>query len=386
MIMTDCVYLRSPAAYSLHMNLQELPTPALILDRGILTRNLETMRSAVHRHAVQFRPHIKTAKSAEIAKLAVAGEFGGVTVSTLAEAEYLAGHGFTDILLAVGITPDKIERGALLVRQGVSLRVITDDLEVAKILGAHALPFTALVEVDCGEHRGGVQPDGDALLELGRALGDKLRGVMTHAGHSYDQKNLAAIQQIAENERSAAATGAARLREAGLRGEVASVGSTPTATHARHLEGVTEVRAGVYMFQDLFQAEIGSCTREDIALTVLASVQGRRPAENKLLVDAGALAMSKDQSTRNSPRNAGFGLILDVEGRPSFGECVIERANQEHGVATSDRPIPFEKLPIGTRVRVAPNHACLTAAAYDRYYVVDGGEEVVAEWGRMNGW
>ena len=368
------------------MRLQELPTPALILDRGILVRNLARMQAVVHRHDVQFRPHIKTAKSADVARLAVQGEFGGVTVSTLAEAEYLARRGFTDILLAVGITPDKIERGALLVRQGVSLRIITDDLGVARLIGAHALPFSALIEIDCGEHRGGVQPDSAELLELAHALGDKLRGVMTHAGHSYDQKSLPAIQQVAEHERSAVATAAERLRNAGLRGEVASVGSTPTATHAKHLAGVTEVRAGVYMFQDLFQAEIGSCTREDIALTVLASVQGRRPAENRLLVDAGALALSKDQSTRHSPRNAGFGLILDILGRPAFGECIIERANQEHGVATSDLPIPFDDLPIGTRVRVAPNHACLTAAAYERYHVVDGGDEVVAVWDRMNGW
>jgi len=368
------------------MKLQDLPTPALILDRSILARNLATMQAVIRRHRVDFRPHIKTAKSAEVARLAVAGEFGGVTVSTLAEAEYLARHGFSDILLAVGITPDKVERGALLIRQGVSLRVITDDLEVAKVIGAHALPFTALVEVDCGEHRGGVSPDSDMLVAIGHALGAKLRGVLTHAGHSYDQKNLESIRRIAEQERLAVTIAAARLRTAGLKADVVSVGSTPTATHARHLEGVSEVRAGVYMFQDLFQAEIGSCTREDIALTVLASVQGRRPGDNKLLVDAGALALSKDQSTRTAPRNAGFGLILDVLGRPSFGECVIERANQEHGVAGCDRPIPFESLPLGTRVRVAPNHACLMAAAYDRYHVVDGGDEVVAVWDRMNGW
>lgn len=368
------------------MRLQDLPTPALILDRGILARNLATMQAAVRRHGVEFRPHIKTAKSAEVARLAVAGEFGGVTVSTLAEAEYLAAHGFRDILLAVGVSPDKLERGALLVRQGVSLRVITDDPDVARLIGGHPLPFTALIEVDCGEHRGGVSPEGDELLAIGAALGDKLRGVMTHAGHSYDQKSLDGIRAVAEGERAAAALAAERLRKAGLRGEVASVGSTPTATHVPRLDGVTEVRAGVYMFQDLFQAEIGSCSRDDIALTVLASVQGRRPGENRLLVDAGALALSKDQSTRNSPRNAGFGLILDILGRPSYGECIIERANQEHGVATSNRPIPFESLPVGARVRVAPNHACLTAAAYDRYHVVDGGDEIVAVWDRMNGW
>ncbi|HKV75617.1 MAG TPA: alanine racemase [Gemmatimonadales bacterium] len=368
------------------MRLHEIPTPALILDRGILARNLAKMQARVRSLGVKFRPHIKTAKSADVARLAVAGEFGGVTVSTLAEAEYLADHGFRDILVAVGTTPEKVDRAARLVERGVTMTVITDDLEVARIIGQHPAPIQALVEVDCGEHRGGVRPESAELLAISEALGEKLVGVMSHAGHSYDQKSLPPIQQIAEHERSAVATAAERLKQAGLKAEVVSVGSTPTATHAQHLHGVTEVRAGVYMFQDLFQAEIGSCTREDIALTVLASVQGRRPAENRLLVDGGALALSKDQSTRNSPRNAGFGLILDIQGKPSYGECVIERANQEHGVATSDRPIPFDALPIGTRVRVAPNHACLTAAAYDKYYVVDGGDEIVAVWDRINGW
>jgi D-serine deaminase-like pyridoxal phosphate-dependent protein len=368
------------------MRLQDLPTPALVLDRGILANNLATMQVKMRHHGVRFRPHIKTAKSAEVARLAVAGQFGGVTVSTLAEAEYLATRGFTDILLAVGITPDKVTRAAALAASGVTVTVISDDLEVATLIGRHPAPLQALIEVDCGEHRGGVLPESEGLLALGAAMGDKLRGVMTHAGHSYDQKGLDGIQAVAKRERAAVALGAERLRAAGLRGEVVSVGSTPTATHAKHLDGVTEVRAGVYMFQDLFQAEIGSCMRDDIAVTVLASIIGRRPAENRVLVDAGALALSKDQSTRNSPRNAGFGLILDIDGRPSFGECVIERANQEHGVATSDRPIPFDSLPLGTRVRVAPNHACLTAAAYDRYHVVDGGDEVVAVWERMNGW
>jgi D-serine deaminase-like pyridoxal phosphate-dependent protein len=368
------------------VRLQDLPTPALILDRGILARNLATMQAVVRRHGVNFRPHIKTAKSAEVARLAVAGEFGGVTVSTLAEAEYLAVHGFRDILLAVGIAPDKVVRAAALASAGVTVTVISDDLDVAALIGRHQAPLQALIEIDCGEHRGGVAPGGPELPAIGHALGSKLRGVMTHAGHSYDAKGTAAITAVAELEREAVVAAGTRLRDAGLRADVISVGSTPTVTHARHLEGVTEVRAGVYMFQDLFQAEIGSCTRQDIALTVLASVIGRRPAENRLLIDAGALALSKDQSTRATPHDCGFGLVLDLAGQPRFGECLIQRANQEHGVATSDRPIPFGELPLGAKVRVAPNHACLTAAAYDRYHVVHGGDEIVAVWDRMNGW
>jgi D-serine deaminase-like pyridoxal phosphate-dependent protein len=192
--------------------------------------------------------------------------------------------------------------------------------------------------------------------------------------------------RIAEEERTAVTTAATRLREAGLPCEVVSVGSTPTALHAERLDGVTEVRAGVYMFQDLFQAAIHSCERQDIALTVLASVIGRRPGENRILLDAGALALSKDRSTERTSRDAGFGLVWDRAGAPAFGECIIERVYQEHGIAVGSAPLPFGDLRIGARVRVAPNHACLTAAAYDRYHVVDGGDEIVDVWDRVNGW
>jgi D-serine deaminase-like pyridoxal phosphate-dependent protein len=152
------------------------------------------------------------------------------------------------------------------------------------------------------------------------------------------------------------------------------------------MDGVTEARPGVYMFHDLFQAAIHSCARKDIAVTVLASVIGRRPSKNRFLMDAGSLALSKDRSTATTDEDAGYGLVWDIDGKPSFGECVIESAYQEHGVATSEKSLRFDKLPVGTKVRIAPNHACLTAAAHDRYYVVNGSREVIEEWDRVNGW
>lgn len=368
------------------MKLETLDTPSLVLDRAILRRNLRRMSAAVHRHGVAFRPHLKTAKSAAVARLAVEGEAGGITVSTLAEAVYFAGHGFRDITLAAGVTPAKLNRVADLIYQGVDIAVLTDDPDTAAVIGSHDAPFRALIEVDSGEHRGGVDPGGGALLLVARALGDRLLGVLTHGGHSYGGRTVADMVRIAEEERTAVTTAATRLREAGLPCEVVSVGSTPTALHAERLDGVTEVRAGVYMFQDLFQAAIHSCERQDIALTVLASVIGRRPGENRILLDAGALALSKDRSTERTSRDAGFGLVWDRAGAPAFGECIIERVYQEHGIAVGSAPLPFGDLRIGARVRVAPNHACLTAAAYDRYHVVDGGDEIVDVWDRVNGW
>lgn len=370
------------------MQLEDLPTPCLVLDRGILQRNLERMSSAMRRHGVSLRPHLKTAKSADVAWMAVAGEAGGITVSTLAEAEYFAGRGFRDITIAAGITPQKLDRVEALANRGVRVNVITDDRDTASVIAAHLAAFRALIEIDSGEARGGVDPLGDELLEIGRALGGKLIGVLTHAGHSYECRSVDDIRRVAEQERNSVVTAARRLRDAGLPCDVVSVGSTPTMAHVQRMDGVTEARPGVYMFGDLFQAAIQSCTRDDIAVTVLASVIGRRPNRNQLLLDAGALALSKDRSTAGTNQDAGFGLVLDMDGNPSFGECIIEHAYQEHGVAVGegDRQLPFDSLGIGARVRIAPNHSCLTAAAHDRYYVVDGTREVIGEWDRVNGW
>lgn len=366
--------------------LRDLPTPCLVLDRTRLARNIAAMNHAVARTGAALRPHLKTAKSAEVARLAIAGQAGGITVSTLAEAEYFAARGFRDILYAVGIVPAKLDRAAALRAQGVELLLVTDDADTASAVAAHPAGLRALVEVDCGEHRAGMPVESDVLRAVGAALGRSCAGVMTHAGHSYACPTTEAAADLAEHERSVAVRAAERLRALGLDTAIVSVGSTPTALHARHLTGVTETRPGVYMFQDLFQTQIGSGTRDDIAVTVLASVTGRRPAEGRLVIDAGGLALSKDRSTAAAPRDYGFGLVLDIAGVPLAAEAVVERANQEHGVIAAPAGLDTARFPVGTRLRIAPNHVCMMAAMYDRYHVVDGGETVVAVWDRVNGW
>lgn len=368
------------------MDLDDIQTPCLVLDYAILAGNLKRMSDRMRKHGVALRPHLKTAKSADVARLAVNGEAGGITVSTIAEANYFVGRGFNDITLAVGITPEKLRRLSVQISNKVSLNVITDDVTMAREIAKERDGIKAFIEIDSGESRGGVDPRGDALLEIGRALGDKLAGVLTHAGHSYDCHSVAEIKQVAEEERVAATTAAHRLRAEGMRCEVVSVGSTPSMSHVENMEFVTEARPGVYMFQDLFQAAIKSCTRDDIAMTVLASVINCRPSKNQIVIDAGSIALSKDRSTAATNQDAGYGLVLDIDGRSTFGECIIQHAYQEHGVATSSQPLPFDKLRIGTKVRVAPNHSCLTAAAHDKYYVVHGGRRILHEWDRVNGW
>jgi len=368
------------------VTLDELPTPCLVLDLGVLRRNLTMMERAIARHpGLRLRPHLKTAKSREVARLAAPG-FGPTTVSTLAEARYFAEGGWRDQIYAVGITPAKLDAVAALNANGATVKVITDDLEAAHAIAAHPGQVQALIEVDVGEARGGVAPDGPALPEIGAALGSRLAGVLSHSGHSYNGRSHDDMAAIAEQERQGIVLAAERLRAAGHGVPFISLGSSPTALHAERMDGVTEVRAGVYMFGDLFQAQIGTHPAEDVAVTVLASVIGRRPERNTLLLDAGALALSKDRSTGAAPQDFGFGLVLNLDGLPTLGRAIVARAYQEHGEVQAEAPLPLESLPIGARLRVAPNHACLTAAAHDRYHVVDGSCEVVAVWDRISGW
>lgn len=366
------------------MTLDDVPTPCLVLDLGRLRHNLAAMQAAVDRHpGLVLRPHLKTAKSIEVAKLASPG-CGPVTVSTLAEARYFAEAGWRDQIYAVGIVPAKLDVVAALNTGGADIKVITDDLEVAGAIAAHPGPLRALIEVDVGEGRGGIPPEDPALPAIAAALGARLAGVLSHSGHSYNGRSPDDMAAVAEAERAGIVAAAAVLRAAGHAVPIVSLGSSPTALHARRMDGVTDVRAGVYMFGDLFQAQLGTHAVEDIALTVLGSVIGRSAARNTLLLDAGALALSKDRSTQAAPRDYGFGLVLDAAGVPLPGEAIIARAYQEHGEVQATAPLPM--LPLGARLRVAPNHCCLTAAAHDRYYVVDGGAEVIATWGRVNDW
>lgn len=368
------------------MTLDDLPTPCLVLDLGILKRNLARMQEAIARHpGLRLRPHMKTAKSLEVAKLA-APDHGPITVSTLAEARYFMGGGYIDQIYAVGITPQKLDAVAALNAQGGHVKIITDDPDVADAIVAHPGPLRALIEVDCGEGRGGVTPDSDALLQIAARLGKHCLGVMTHAGHSYAARSLEEREKVAEAEHCGAVLAAERLRGAGTKVKVVSAGSSPTALYGRSMEGITDIRAGVYMFGDLFQAQIGTHGLDDIAVTVLSAVTGRKPDRNAILIDAGGIALSKDRSTQAAPKDYGFGLMLDKAGQRSFGDAIVARTHQEHGEVRGENPLPFAALPVGALVRVAPNHTCLTVAAHDRYYVVDGGDEVIAVWDRVNGW
>lgn len=376
------------------MRTSTLETPALLLDRPRLDANIARMRSRMARHGVTLRPHVKTAKSIDVTRRLFESGGGPITVSTLKEAEIFLGAGYRDILYAVGMIESRIPHAVDLVRRGAWLKAIVDNADSAAAIARHArgpdAPLPTLIEIDSDGHRAGVDPQGDELLAIGRLLAGAgaLGGVMTHAGGSYDCRSVDAIRAIAEQERARTVRAAERLRQAGLPCPVVSVGSTPTATYAERLDGVTEVRAGVYMFCDLVMAGIGVCGIDDVAISVLATVIGHQRERGWIITDAGWMAMSRDRGTASQPVDQGYGLVCDLDGRPIDG-LVMGAANQEHGIVShrSGDPAATPLLPVGTRLRILPNHACATGAQHDRYHVVSGGDDVVeAVWPRFSGW
>lgn len=377
------------------MKLSDLETPALILDRGRLECNLARMRGRLAQLGVGLRPHVKTAKSIDVVHLALAGQPGGITVSTLKEAEYFFAHGIRDILYAVGIAPNKLDHVAALRNRGANITVILDNIAAAQAVAAQGrargMDIPALIEIDSDGHRSGVRPGDEALLEIGRVLdmerGATLRGVMTHAGGSYNCKSTAAILAMAEQERAAVVCCAEDLKGAGLPCPVVSVGSTPTATYAENLDGVTEVRAGVYMFFDLVMAGLGVCRTDDIAVSVLATVIGHQPGKNWIITDAGWMALSRDRGTAKQWIDQGYGVVCDAQGFP-IDDLIVSDTSQEHGIVADRRggSLDCARFPVGSLLRILPNHACATAAQHARYHVVSGGAGIEAAWERLSGW
>lgn len=366
------------------MDLSQLDTPCLVLDRTKVRANAARLQERLALHGVPLRVHVKTPKSPPVVDLALGGRKAPITVSTLREAEQFFDAGYTDLLYAVGFTPSKLARAKALAARGARLTLVTDNLEAARAISG----FPVLIEIDTDGDRAGMEPDSWDLLPLARALRDagcEVAGVMTHAGASYDARSLDAIRAVAEAERAGAVLAAGRLRDAGFEAPVVSVGSTPTAHFAERLDGATEVRAGVFVFFDLVMAGIDVCRREDIALSVLATVNGHRPDKGWILIDAGWMALSRDRGTAKQPMDQGYGVVCDLDGR-ILPDLIVHSAHQEHGIITHRHGGKLPELPVGTRVRILPNHACATGAQHRGYHVVDGGIAVQAFWDRFSGW
>jgi D-serine deaminase-like pyridoxal phosphate-dependent protein len=377
------------------MNLTKLDTPALVLDLDRLEANAAAMAARMQQHHVTLRPHLKTAKSADVAAVARKHGAAGIAVATLKEAEYFAQQGYKDLQYPVCITPDKYHRAAALVRQGADLGLILDSLETARTLSSFAehegIRLKVYLEVDCGEHRTGFSLDDPDFLAAAGVLNSSdqidFQGVLTHGGHSYYCGSEAEVRAVAEQERSIAVMAAEILRSAGIACKEVSIGSTPTARFAESFEGVTEVRAGVYLFGDLFQAGLHTCGPDSLAVSVLTTVISYNRRTQRIFVDAGGLALSKDKSRARGAPELGYGQVASIDGEFFHPRAIVADVHQEHGEISAGEIPGLQQLGIGARLRIYPNHACMTAAMYGTYHVVRGtSTKVETIWEKTQGW
>lgn len=373
------------------MELEELKTPCLLLDVERVRRNAERMAERVRAEGANLRPHVKTHKCVEVARLQTRWHSGAITVSTLAEARAFSRHGFKDILYAVPIEPGKFDEAIALARECESFALITDDPEIPVLLNERArragVMLDLFLKIDCGYHRCGVEPESQEALEIPRRILSssslRFRGILTHAGHSYHCRTKEELLRLARHERDLMTEAAEHLRSLDIPVPVVSIGSTPTMTHIDHLDGIDEVRPGNYIFFDAFQATLGSCGFDDCALTVLAAVVHRDRARRKVVLDAGAIALSKDRGAVELDPQCGYGLVLDLEGR-NLG-ARLAGLSQEHGEVFVSDEDTFNRLKVGARVRVLANHSCLTAAQHSHYNVLEG-HSIVDRWEIQRGW
>ncbi len=380
------------------MMLDSLDTPAAIIDVRRMNKNIALMQARMNALGVKFRPHVKTSKCLDVVRAQLSAGAQGITVSTLKEAEIFFAAGITDILYAVSIVSSKLSRAMALRKQGCDLKIIVDNAGAAAGIVAFCRdvnvgePPEVWIEVDTDGHRSGITPEDDALLEIGRILqagGVKIGGVMTHAGSSYELNTQEALAALAGQERAGCVRAAQRLRAAGIACENVSVGSTPTALAASRLDGVTEVRAGVYAFFDLVMHNVGVCAIDDLALSVLTTVIGHQQDKGWIIVDAGWMAMSRDRGTSKQSRDFGYGLPCTLDGTPLDGYLMMG-ANQEHGILAPAGHAPHEgdleaRFPVGTRLRILPNHACATGAQFPEYHALEPTGELTV-WRRFHGW
>jgi D-serine deaminase-like pyridoxal phosphate-dependent protein len=329
------------------------PTPFLLVDRDRLSGNVAAMAALARQRGVALRPHAKTHKCAEVARLQTEAGTTGLTVATVSEAQAFADAGFRELFLAYPLWVDAA-KGARLRRlaEQASLLVGVDSVPGVRALATQLPGCAVLLEVDSGHHRSGVQPaEAGDLAESALHCGLEVRGVFTFPGHSYAP---GAAADVAAQEAVALGTAAAAVSGRGIDVQVVSGGSTPSAGHA-HADVLTELRPGVYVFGDAQQWELGTTTRDRIALTCVATVVSR--ADGRVVLDSGSKVLGPDRA----PWATGNGRLLD------HPDARVTALSEHHAVVAWPPSSPAPEL--GTRLRVVPNHVCTAVNLADELVV-----------------
>ena len=351
-------------------SVDELPTPCVLIDLDVLERNVSDMQGRAREAGVGLRPHAKTHKSPEVARLQLAAGAAGITLAKTSEAEVFAGLGFEDVFLGFPIYGADKARRLLALSDRMRIAVGADSAEGARSLGEvfHAAKrrLRVRLKIDCGYGRVGVPPERavETAREIADVPGIQLEGLFTHGGQGYAAKTSEEAARAARDEGRAVVEAAEAVRGAGLPAEVVSLGSTPTARSSMTSRGATECRPGTYVYNDFSQVQLGSCRLEDCAMTILATVVSV-PARDRAVLDAGSKTLSNDPL---HPVPGGHGAVLGKASR-------LARLSEEHGVIRIE---PGDAFRVGERVRVLPNHACQVSNLHDRLVAVRGA--------RVEGW
>jgi D-serine deaminase-like pyridoxal phosphate-dependent protein len=361
-----------------------LDTPALLFDLDALESNIAEMGSVARVADVRLLPHTKTHKSPEIARMQVEAGAAGITVAKVGEAEVMVDAGLDDVLIAYPIWGEaKLARLRALLERA-AIRVSLDSAEVAEGIGRvgrdGGRDIPVLIEVDTGLHRLGRMPGAptvDLAMSVARVPGVEVVGLLTHAGHAYRSADAAALRAAAEREVLDLVETAEACARAGLEIREISVGSTPTARIAAGVAGVTEIRPGTYVLNDVQQLRLGVATEATCAARVLVTVVARPDAE-RFVVDAGSKAFTSDGEDGEATAFPGRGVVL---GRPDLR---LDFMSEEHGVGHLEGD---GDLVIGDRLEVIPLHACSCVNMFDVAIGIRGGaverEIAITARGRM---
>jgi D-serine deaminase-like pyridoxal phosphate-dependent protein len=365
------------------MHVAELDTPAFVVDLDILERNVRSMAEHARQHGVKLRPHAKTHKTVQVARMQLEAGALGLTLAKIGEVEALldsataggAPLALDEVLLAFPIVGGQKLGRLLDLSERILVTVALDSPDAASQLGEAASSrgsqIGVLVEVDTGGRRCGTLP-GEPTLALARQIaqtpGLTLRGIMTHEGHAYGA-TPETLRQVSQEAGRVMVELAGLLRGDGHETPIVSVGSTPSARHIAEVPGVTEVRPGTYVFQDYNQIRLGVATVDECAATVHATVIAA-PTPDRAVVDAGTKAVAADRGMVGGVtpvQQEGYGL---VKGQPGW---IFARASEEHGVLERRGDGPADDLRVGDRVELVPNHICPAVNLYDRLVVQRGG-------------
>ncbi|MBC7814141.1 MAG: alanine racemase [Burkholderiales bacterium] len=352
-----------------------LDTPALIVNLDAMRHNITDMADFASAHHIRLRPHAKTHKTPTIGKMQLEAGAVGVTLAKLGEAEVFADAGFTDILIAYPLVGALKHRRLLALMERATITVTLDHVDIAdslsRTMAANGREIAVMVEVDTGMGRCGAQPGETALdiaLHVARLPGLRLAGLLTHEGHAQFAGTPEQVRSTSLSAGEMMTETANLIRRVGVDVPVISVGSTATAKLTSLVEGVTEIRPGIYVFYDRGEMLHGLVPPERCAARVLATVASR-PAPDRLILDAGSKALSSD-GAGFAPPVGGFGYVV---GYPDWN---IRRLSEEHGIVSVS---PDDAVQIGERVEIIPNHICPVMNLFDAMFITQG-DEVIDRW------